>query len=70
MGCDLAMEAGSGPAEASQKCDRGEYNRLIGEMMKEEKLFQCDDLPSLDELGYSDEFFRSMSTAKKHQLNK
>ena len=63
VGCDLAMEVNIGN-------DRGEYNRLIGEMIQDEKLFQCDDQPSLDELGYSDEFFRSMSTVKKHQQSK
>jgi hypothetical protein len=62
-GCDQPMEA-SRQTEAGQGFDRSRYNRLIGEMIQDENLMQCDDLPSLDELGYSDDFFRSMSTLK------
>ena len=64
-GCNHNVEA-SRQTEASsgQGIDRAQYNRLIGEMIQNENQMQCDDLPNLDELGYSDEFFKSMSALK------
>jgi hypothetical protein len=64
LGCDQPLEA-SKRLEVDQRFDRSRHNRLIGEMIQGENLIQCDDLPSLDQLGYSDEFFRSMSTLEK-----
>ena len=56
-------------AKASRQTEassgRAHYNRLIGEMIQNENQMQCDDLPNLDELGYSDEFFRRLSALKK-----
>jgi hypothetical protein len=70
-GCDQPAEARRQCRQAAygQCCDRGQYNRLLGEMLREENLFESDGLPSLDKLGYSDDFFKSMSTVKKTRNN-
>ena len=70
LNCEAAARPAEVPAYSKSELkavtfERSKYNRLIGEMIREEIEFYCDDLPVMDKTAYFEAMHLNILERKK-----